>query len=196
MKNSLKYTLITLLFICFSCSKNDDSPSSPAILYAEENPLNGFLGTSGYNQQQVSMINSNLIEAGFSFVPTVTGKINSVVVWIPQANNAVRVTIWDNATQNPVRTEIVAVTDANVPAKKEIDPLFLIKNKEYTITMNSNDYYVKTKSNGSAAEYPIAINNLKVTSYRETIGSSQTFPEGTQPDYYSGNCSFNFQRTE
>jgi hypothetical protein len=196
MKNCIKYTLVAVLFICFSCNKDDDSPISPAIIYVEENPLNGYLGTSGYSQDQVSMINNTLIEAGFSFVPTVTGKINSVVVWIPQINNSVRVTIWDNSTQNPIRTEIVNVTNANVPAKKEIEPLFLTKDKEYSITMNTDDYYLKTKSNGTAAVYPITVNNLKVTSYRETLGSSQVFPNGTQPDYYSGNCSFNFQRTE
>jgi hypothetical protein len=75
-------------------------------------------------------------------------------------------------------------------------PLALVKDKEYTITMNSNDYYMKTKTNGTAATYPMTIGNVIITSYREGYGLAQTFPQGTQPDYYDGNCSFNFQRTE
>ena len=87
------------------------------------------------------------------------------------------------------------MASANVPSTKTINPLTLIKNKKYAITMNTNDYYIKSKTNGTAAEYPIRVGNIAITSYREGYGLSQTFPLGTQPDY-NGNCSFNFQRTE
>lgn len=197
--NKIKSIFIVLVFsiFTFSCSKDDDTLVLPVIEYAEENPLNGYLETSGYNQDQVSSIdNPSIVEAGFSFKPVFNGKINSLKVWIPASNNSLRVTIWDNETQTAIRTEIVNVTSANVPSIKTIEPLFLLKNKEYTITMNSNDYYIKTKTDGTAAEYPIAVGNIVITSYREGYGAAQTFPQGTQPDYYNGNCSFSFQRTE
>ena len=194
MKTPLKITIIMVCLFAISCSKSEESTP---ILYPEENPLTGYLETSGYNQDQISAIdNPSTIEAGFSFKPAFTGKINSIKAWIPASNNALRVTIWDNATQTAIRTEIVNVASANVPSTKTINPLTLVKNKEYTITMNTNDYYIKSKTNGTAAVYPIRVGNIVITSYREGYGLSQTFPQGTQPDYYSGNCSFNFQRTE
>ena len=195
MKTTIKTVLIVFCLFAISCSKDEES--APVIIYPEENPLNGYLETSGYNQDQVSSIdNPSIIEAGFSFKPVFNGKLNAIKAWIPASNNALRVTIWDNETQIPIRTEIVNVTSANVPAVKTIEPLFLLKNKEYTITMNSNDYYIKTKTDGTAANYPITVGNIVITSYREGYGSTQTFPQGTQPDYYNGNCSFSFQRTE
>lgn len=194
MKNVKKICSVALLVCAFACKKND----TPApVVYAEENPLNAFLAASGYNQVQISKINDPITyETGFSFKPTVKGNINGIYVLIPAPNASLRVTIWESATKTVLRTEILNIASANVPVTKTITPLELIKDKEYVITMNTDDFYFREKTNGQAAVYPFQVGSILVTDYRERIGTAQVFPEGTQPDYYYGNCSFVFKQTE
>lgn len=192
MKIRGKLFVFALLVFVIACKKGDD----PAPVYAEENPLNGFLTASGYNQVQVSRINDALTyETGFSFKPLVKGNINSIYALIPAPNSSLRVTIWESATKTVLRTEILNITAANVPVIKSIAPLALSKDKEYVISMNTDDFYFRERTNGQAAVYPIQVGNITVTDYRERIGTAQVFPEGVQPDYYYGNCSFVFQQT-
>jgi len=192
MKTTRNFFVFTLLVFVIACKKNDN----PAPVYAEENPLNGFLSASGYNQVQISRINDAFTyETGFSFKPLVKGKISSIYALIPAPNSSLRVTIWETATKTVVRTEILNVTSANVPVIKSITPLELTKDKEYVISMNTDDFYFRERTNGQAAVYPVQVGNISVTDYRERIGTAQIFPEGVQPDYYYGNCSFVFQQT-
>jgi hypothetical protein len=194
MKSVKKICAVALVLFAMSCKKDDDPVP---VIYAEENPLNAFLAASGYNQVQVSKINNSITyETGFSFKPTVKGNINSIYVLIPAPNASLRVTIWESVTKTVLRTEILNVASANVPVTKTIAPLELTKDKEYVITMNTDDFYLREKTNGQAAVYPFQVGKILVTDYRERIGTAQVFPEGTQPDYYYGNCSFVFQQTE
>lgn len=198
LKTILAITVLSLFSI--SCSKDDDSkPVKPEpVVYAEEDPLIAYLAGSGFDQKMDEFKNANSSEYGFSFKPTVNGRINSLVVKMPDVNTALKVTIWDAAAKTVIRTETISVPAANVSVEKQITPITLTKDKEYYITRNSNDYYRRYRANGSAAVYPIIAGNITITGYAyiSTAEGVVTFPTNLLNTDYAGDTSFRFQRID
>lgn len=207
MKNLKNFKTISIfafsLFISsislMSCSKNDEptavTPVTPITpLAPEQDPLNGYLIASGFNQVTSSFVNNSDRELGYSFIPLVNGKITAIVVKIPDTRSALRVTIWDKVTGGALRTESINVTTADTEVTKTIAPLELIKDKEYVISMNTNDLYVHKKTDSSNALYPFEVGDIKITSF--VIGSStlQVIPNLIINYQYVGDCSFKFQK--
>ncbi len=204
MKN-LKTTIIrrmTLLLLSgiglFStgCKKDNPAPAPAPIVYPEQNPIPAFRTAAGFNQQMNAVINNADNEFGIRFTPTVNGKINSVIVRIPGTRAGLRVTIWDAATQAILRTETIDVTTAGTEAVKIITPVQLLKDNEYVISMNSDDWYYRTRTNNSAATYPVTAGDIKITGYGYTNGPAQKYPAGFTVFSFAGDLSFYFQRTE
>jgi hypothetical protein len=195
---SLK-TLITLLAVTLftiSCSSDDDKPE--AVKYNEENPLDAYMAGSGFSQKAVDVKNSGIYEYGFSFKPTVTGKINALIVKIPDVNSALRITVWDAATKTVIKSETINVPTANVTVEKSITPITLTKDKEYFFTVNSDDWINRTKTDGSAATYPIVAGNITITGYAyiSSTAAETIFPTNARNTYYAGDMTFKFQQTE
>ena len=177
-----------------SCS-NDDNASTPApVVFAEENPLQKYITTSGFSTTS-NAVNAGNYEFGIRFKPTVNGKINKIFVKIPDAQTNVRVTIWDVSEGIIYRTEKIAAVTADVMASKSISPLSLKKDKEYMITFNTNDWYRKSKADNSATTYPITAGNISITGYGWVSGTAQTYPTNFETTYYAGDLSFAFQPT-
>ncbi len=195
----MKTLKLRLVLVCcvatlaLSCDKDDDNPTVP--VYQPESPLQGFLNATGFNQSEESVIDGSNSEYGYRFRPTVTGSITSLAVRIPDVNNNLRVTIWDVATQEPIKTETFNVTSSGVAIVKDIVPLPLVKDKEYLISINTADYYVRERNNGSSAVYPVSVGNIQITGYAYASGLLQTFPATTATDLYSGDVNFTFLRT-
>ena len=191
--------LIAAGLITLSCSK--DSPpttvaSAPAApTYQEENFFDGFLTATGFSQLTTAEINESFYEYGFEFIPLLNGKITSLRIKLPDPNNALRVTIWD-MNGAILKTSIVNVPTINTVTTIDIADLDLIKNKKYCITMNSNDYYVHKKTDGTGIVYPVTVGNIKVLSNKYIAGATQTYPTDEPPTYCNGDLSFNFLRTE
>ena len=159
--------------------------------------LSSYLSTTGYNQANTAYVNSGNYEFGLVFTPQVNGAIKSLKVNIPDANSALRITIWDVATTTVLRTETVNVTAANIDVTKAITPLNLEKSKKYAITMNSGDWNNRKKTNNTAATYPVTVGNIVVNEYRWTSSTTaqQIFPTTIGTDYYAGDVDFVFQQT-
>lgn len=194
---TLNIIIAITIFSLFSISCSKDDESNP-IIYPEENPLDAYLAGSGFNQRTDEIVNINYSEYGFSFKPTVNGKINSLIVRMPDANPALKVTIWDAETKTAIRTETIPIPGANGTAEKIINPIALKKGKEYYITRNSNDYYKRSRNDGSATTYPIVAGNITITGYAY-IGTAEgvsTFPTNLLNTDYAGDTSFKFQQTE
>jgi uncharacterized protein DUF4082 len=196
--NNMKILKKSLLILCvaaiaISCDKDDDNNNTP--VYQPESPLQGYLTTSGFNQETDEIVNGGDYEYGYRFRPTVTGAITAISVKIPDVNEALRVTIWDVATQEPIKTETFNVTSSGVAVVKAISPLALTKDKEYLISINSADYYEHYKTDNSNATYPISVGNIQITGYAFSNGLLQTFPATTDPSYYAGDVNFTFLRT-
>ena len=191
------FFLLSLALITFSCSSDDDNKPEP-IKYAEENPLDAYMAGSGFSQKAVDVKNSGIYEYGFSFKPTVTGKINALVVKIPDVNPTLRITVWDAATKTVIKSETINVATANVTVEKAITPIVLTKDKEYFFTVNSDDWINRTKTDGSAATYPIVAGNITITGYAyiSSTATETIFPTNARNTYYAGDMSFKFQQTE
>jgi hypothetical protein len=189
------FTIILISLSIVSCSSDDDKD---AVKYNEENPLDAYLAGSGFSQKAVDVKNSANFEYGFSFKPTVTGKINTLIVKIPDVNAALRVTLWDAATKTVIKSETIDVATANVTVEKTISAIALTKDKEYFLTVNSSDWINRTKTDGSATTYPIVAGNITITGYA-FIASTVTetiFPTTARNTYFAGDLSFKFQQTQ
>jgi hypothetical protein len=196
MRNVKNVVIIALLiFGAVSCKKDKAEPA-PTV-YPEESFLDGYLNSTGFSQALTNVVNFNNYELGLEFKPTVKGKITSLLVKLPDVRTDLRVTIWDKATQMPIRIETVNVAVANTQYDFDIADLELVKDKEYAITMNSNDYYLREKTNGTAATYPVVSGNITIISHKFVVGTAQTYPTSpAQLDYYGGDCTFKFKQID
>lgn len=186
-------TIIALLIIVsstISCSSDDDNKS-----FKTENPLEAYYTKAGFTKV-ANFINSGDYEFGLVFTPTVKGNMKAITLKLPAANPTVRVTVWDYETKVVLRTENLNVAIADLQVTKEISALALEKDKKYLITMNSNDWYKKSKADDTDAVYPIVAGNITFNEYRWKGGTTQTFPTNVSLNYNGGDLSFIFQRTE
>ena len=187
--------LLSLSLSVINCSKDDaPAPAPPAVLAPLQDPLPGYLAASGFNQKITPSINGTDYEDGYSFIPLVNGKMTAIVVKIPDARLGMRVTVWDKVAGTAIRTETFDVPTANVEATKSITALDLVKDKEYFITMNTNDWYKRSKTNDASVTYPFTVGDIKITSYSYKNGTAQVIPDTSASAFYSGDCSFKFQK--
>ena len=186
-------TLFVIIFSLFSCSKNDEPTP---VTYQEENPLIGYLTNGGINGGIIDVVDGTTSEVGNEFTPLVKGTIKAFVVSLPQSNANLRVTLWDATTKTVIRTEYVNVVTAATTTTKNIEPIELQKDKKYAITMNSDDWYYRDKSNGSLITYPITSGNIRFDSFGFTDTPGLIYPIYFSNDYYNGDLSFIFQQIE
>ncbi|WP_153391769.1 DUF4082 domain-containing protein [Chryseobacterium vaccae] len=186
---------LTAAFSITSCSKDDDEPIPQPITYAVENPLDKYHEMTGFTTT-TNFINSGDYEFGLAFSANVKGKISAITIKLPDVNPNLRVTFWDYTTKTVLRTETINVTASNTLITKSISELALEKDKKYVITMNSNDWYKRSKPDNSNAAYPITAGNIKFWEYKWTSGTAQAFPTTTSLDYNGGDLSFNFQQVD
>ncbi|HEU0126656.1 hypothetical protein [Flavobacterium sp.] len=186
------FTILLTAALAISCS-SDDKDNTPK--FETENPLAAYYTQTGFTTVS-NFINAGDYEFGLVFTPTVKGKMKAITLKLPATNSAVRVTIWDFATKAVLRSETLNVATADVEVKKEISELALEKDKKYLISMNSNDWYKKSKADNSNAVYPIVAGNITFNEYRWLSGTAQTFPTTVSNNYNAGDLSFDFQQTE
>ncbi len=191
MKTKFKKLAMLVAFaaVLTSCSSNDKS-------YEKEDFLDGYLIASGFNASSTNFINSGSYEFGLEFTPLVTGKITTLKVKLPDVNSALKITIWDKAAGTPLKTETVNYATANILTVFDVEDLALIKDKQYAITFNSNDWYKRNKADSSNATYPMTVGNIKIDAYKWVSGSTQTYPTNISNNYYAGDLTFDFQQTQ
>ncbi|GAA3763477.1 hypothetical protein [Flavobacterium ginsengiterrae] len=187
------FTILSAAILTVSCSSDDDKDNTPE--FKTENPLSVYYTQTGFTTVS-NFVNSGDYEFGLVFTPTVKGKIKALTLKLPATNPSVRVTIWDYTAKTVLRTETLNVAAADVQVNKEISELALEKDKKYMITMNSNDWYKKSKADNSNVTYPIVAGNITFNEYRWLSGTTQTFPTNVSANYNAGDLSFDFQQTE
>jgi hypothetical protein len=193
MKTTILKTLMLVFVVLISaCSSDDDSGPN----YTEENFLEGYLAATGFDESVENFINSGTYEFGLDFTPLVEGKITTLKVMLPEANPALRITIWDKQTNTVRRTEVVNVATADTEFMFDISDLELVKDNEYAITMSSNDWYNREKTDETNATYPLTVGNIQINAYKWLSTSSQTYPTILSENYYAGDLSFDFIQTE
>ena len=198
LKKTSQLALVLLLALSIAnCSKDDNGDGgaggvNPAVAAEPQNPLEGFLSSTGLNQN-VSEFISIQRERGLSFIPLVNGKMTAIVVKIGKAKNGIRVLIWDKASNTLLRTELIDVPTSGQNATKNIEALNLIKDKEYIICFSGGfDSYEHRRNNSTDVPYPITVGDIKITGYCQADYSQM--PSEYPTYYYRGNCSFIFQK--
>src|SRR5690606_26366497 len=188
----LKTLMLVFVVLITACSSDDDSGPN----YTEENFLAGYLASSAFDESETNFINSGTYEFGLDFTPLVQGKITTFKVMLPDANPELRITIWNKQTNTVLRTEVVDVATADTEFTFDIADLDLVKDNEYAITMSSDGWYNREKTDGSAITYPIISGNIQINAYKWLGVSTQTYPTTVSEDYYAGDLSFDFLQTE
>jgi hypothetical protein len=202
MKTIKTILAISLFSICFasslllvSCSKSDATATPPPPPPApEQNALAGYLAASGFDQKLTNQVNLADYEFGYSFIPLVNGKMTAIVAKIPDAHNGMRVTVWDKVAGTVLRTESIDITTSGVEVTKSISPIDLVKDKEYFLTFNSNDWYDHRRTDSANVTYPFIVGDIKITGYSFISGTAQAMPNSPQLSYYAGDCTFKFQK--
>ncbi len=193
VKNQIA-VLLFLVVISVSCRKNNDPP----VVYDAENPLPGFLSTSGFNEHQdeaVFMIANK--EYGFSFTPTVKGKILAFIVNTPEPGDSIDVRLYDNATTALIHTEIINIPTANIETAKYLPVAYgLEKNREYTITLTTAKAIFRYRNDWGNITFPITSGNILITGVASKPSITSTFPTTNAYNGYLGDITFKFQRTE
>ena len=188
--------LLSLSLSVTNCSKDDDPvPTPPEVLAPLQDPFPGYLAASGFNQKRTAVASSdNDGELGYSFIPLVNGKMTAIVVRIPDVRLGMRVTVWDKVNGTILRTELLDVSSSGVEVIKQITALDIVKDKEYFITMNTNDWYNYRRTDNTAVTYPFTVGDIKITSYSYKSGTAQLMPNISVPSHCAGDCSFKFQK--
>ena len=190
-----KVVLIFVLMLTLaSCRKDDDEPEPP-IVYPVENPMAAYMAS--LSDTTPNTVNGANYEIGLVFTPKEKGNLNAIQVKLPTVNSALRVTLWDTATHAIISTEIVNVTAANTVITKNIVPLALVKDKQYTITMSTLSYFYYGSSAGPAlTTYPLTIGNIIFNNFIYIAATTPaTYPTTINAGEYAGELNVVFQQT-
>lgn len=188
--------IFVLLLTISSCRKDDDEePIPPPIVYPVENPMATFM--ANLSDTTPTTVNAASYEIGLVFTPKVKGNLNAIQVKLPTVNSALRVTLWDSSTNTMIITEIVDVNIANTVITKNISAYPLMKDKKYTITMNSASYYYYGAAAGPAlTSYPLTVGNVIFNHFIYSPATTPaTYPATINPSEYAGELNIVFQQT-
>lgn len=198
MKIYIKILVISIMcLLTLSCSKDDDD-STNAPVYIKENFLSAYLEATGFNQEESPQIDRAITYIiGLEFNPKVTGKITLLKVSLPDVKEALSITIWNKESSTVIKTAQVEVTSADTEFIADIEDLELIKDVTYAITMETNDYYVRKRTDEAEVVYPILVGNIQIDAYKWRGASlDPQYPTQLAQSYYSGDLSFDFIQTE
>lgn len=193
----LRIFVVFVVFMVSSCSNDDENPApTPLGNYIEENPYYGFLATviPSATVQEFLWEPALSQEIGIAFTPTVNGMLTSIETKLPFVNNNLSVHIWNYATHELLRTETINVGLGGTIIKKNIEGINLQANTKYVISMTTHTWYRYTKNGGASISFPFTAGNVRIDQY--VFGNfAGSFPANTTSEYYEGELSFSFLRT-
>lgn len=198
MKNLATITLLLTLIVFFtnSCSNNDNNQTAP-IVFNEENPLPSFLDASGFNSNVNAATSSTYQELGLTFKPLEFGTINAITVKLPVNPSRTRVTIWDKATGSLLVTaRIPLILDyiPNTTYEVTITPFALTKNKEYVVSMSTQNWTTRQRIGATDANYPITVGSIQFLNFVASVGQDHIMPTNVNLSYIGGDLGFKFKR--
>jgi Domain of unknown function (DUF4082) len=177
-----------------SCKK---SSNTEPVIFPEELPHDNFITSVAQNATLQNVTNaSQFFEIGVAFKATVKGQIKTLYVKIPDTSSALLVTIWDKNTQVKLFQTNIAVTTANTEKALNITPFNIEKDKEYVISIRTNDYYLRKKNGTTLISYPVISGNIIYTATMSDNSAMQAYPtQAFNQGTYLGDVYFKFQQT-
>jgi hypothetical protein len=184
-------TILTSIMYITSCSKD----STSEIKYGEENFLNDYLKNAGFDQKVSTESLLYITEYFIDFTPSVNGQINSLVIKAPTNQNQVMVTIVDKTLKKQLKTVDISCL-AGRDLVQTIDPIVIKKENTYRMIVTYSSVYNHKKTDDTPTTYPIKAGNINILRFGTRYISSSVESQDEITKYYSGDFSFNFQRTE
>lgn len=185
------FALSLSLTIMSACKKDND----PAPVFETEYPLDTYLTKAGFTEITVNNGGETFYEFGYSFIPQVNGKIDSIKLAIPANMENVRVTLWEKENKEVVATWIVGNVWIDAPVSHSVASTPLTKGVEYMITVNSTAWFMHKRKDETDAKYPIFAGSVNITGYASGLGTEQKMPENEGFNRYSGDVGFYFIQT-
>lgn len=130
--------------------------------------FSNFLAGNTMNVTVTANPNHNIYEFGLRFVVTRKGRMVKVGSRLPKAG-IYRISVWDIATKTVIAQQYVYQLTDNVQSWADIPALALTANKEYFISIISDNWNEAYPKVGSIITYPITKGNLKVLAFGTTI---------------------------
>jgi len=197
MKTEIKTFLFTIMLtaVFLSCSKNDEEQiiDEERIIYQEQNFFNGFLDQLGFTEAEFGSYGYPF-QFGLSFTPLVDGTINSFVAYVPYEEPYGSIKLWEKSTGMLVYSK-----DLNLPENYEltvnVDPISLSKDKEYIITLYALASNFRYNFSFPNADLPIVEGDIQINYFTDS-GHRDEMPSAVYSNFYYGDLSFNFQRTQ
>jgi hypothetical protein len=130
--------------------------------------FSNFLADNTMNVTVTANPDHNIFEFGLRFVVTRKGSMVKVGSRLPKAG-IYRISVWDIATKTVIAQQYVYQLTDNVQAWADIPALALTANKEYVISIISDNWNEAYPKVGSTITYPITKGSLKVLAFATTI---------------------------
>lgn len=189
--------LVATIILVSGCKKNSNTKlEEPA--KQDESPVTAFYEIGGFNAKVTTMLGQQNYEIGISFKPLNHGLLKAITIKLPANFNRNRITLWDKVTGTAILTWRVPIL-SNATVNNEYimnlnEPYALTQNKEYILSINVTDWYVR-RTAGNDAIYPITAGNIQFLSYLEspTSTTNQEMPSVIITDYVIGDLGFKFQ---
>lgn len=135
--------------------------------------FSNFLADNTTNISVTANPTHNIFEYGLRFVVTKKGRMVKVGSRLPKAG-IYRISVWDVATKTVISQQYVYQMIDNMQAWADIPALALTANKEYFISIISDNWNEAYPKVGPTITYPIIKGSLKVLAFGTTIQSMIT----------------------
>lgn len=155
-------------------SKTMNAGSAPVEKYVTENT---HLEQKKRSEGNVDL--NKYFEIGSKFKPLENGKIFGFILKAPKAGDY-NINLWNNNAKTVLKTETVAASSPGTRLILFSEPVNVEKDKEYTITLNSNDWYLYIdEQDAQGNQFPKTYNNIELLStvFRETTNGVSVFPD-------------------
>ena len=182
-----------------SCSKDDSAKPTLPTVFQEENPLPVFLTNSGFTDV-VPMLNRSAYELGYVFKPLEFGTINSITIKLPVNPARTLITVWDKSAGAIIITARIPLLfsgeyDPNSDYVLPITPFALTKNKEYIISMNTENWFLRGRTASATNPiYPSTVGNIQFLDFVYNLGSARVMPTTPVLNLFYGDLGFKFKR--
>jgi len=194
----ISIAVLTIAFFLHSCSKEKEITQTGPLGYKEEISVPDFYKMAGFDSIVTPTLFQPDFEVGLTFMPLEYGTLNAITIKLPSNFNRNRITLWDKQTGAVIQTWRVPILSNATAGIEYVIPLTtpyaLTKNKEYILSMNVNNWYLR-KRGTTDAPYPFTVGSIQVLNYVESpTGTAQIMPTDLYLNYVVGDLGFKFKR--
>lgn len=156
MKKLTPLIIITIFVLISGCKKTKLQPS--------ETPFSSILADSTYKIVVTTKNNSTFYEYGLKFTSSKAGKINKLGCWLPNSGQY-RMCLWDFENKNILAQTTVNQSSTNKFSWAEIPSINIEPNKQYFVSIISNNWHDATNKLAYQIPYPLEKNNIKILTF-------------------------------